>query len=60
MFADSECLPRSLKIASFKKLDTAVECSLMEQYRNKQVDPPEWGDGTQDVIPLDQHPQDVY
>ena len=34
--------------------------SLMEQYRNKQVDPPEWGDGTQDVIPSDQHPQDVY
>ena len=27
--------------------------SLMEQYRNKQVDPPEWGDGTQDVIPSD-------
>ena len=27
--------------------------SLLEKYRNKQVDPPEWGDGTQDVIPIE-------
>ena len=34
--------------------------SLMEKYRSKQVDPPEWGDGTQDVIPSDRHPQDIH